>query len=618
MAEQSTGPGAGQCLESCACTQVFRTFRMAIGRTKLTLALAGVLSMGVWGWVLDGVWRLGDHTPPAGEVGAYWQSSDINGWRKATLVLQLAELETVYREMKVDLELTEVDVPARLAEMSIAAAKPDLSNEDYRELAEDLGEAVGKARKALEEAFDGAKAAKIEALGKEPTDPEKHKAVAKLAIGFTRVHRRLEGLGQRGVGSSFLAYEREVLGRMLASARRLEFTNQTRRVLAARGSGGAELEESTPSVPAGLGVGAYVVLMARGVQWLVREHGLYGVLFLLGSLAIWSLFGGAICRTAALQVARDEQLSMRAALGFARRKFIGFAGAPLMPMAAMLFVGGVLLAGGLAGSIPYVGEVITGLGLGLALIGGVVIALLLVGLIGGGFLMWPAVAVEGSDGFDAFGRSYSYIFAKPWRAGFYATVTLVYGSLCYLFVRVFVWIVLRVTHGFVGLGMENTHRPGTGWPDGTKLDAMWAQPSFDHLMVAAPPFGTETWGDATGGFLICIWVCLLVMLLCAFLASFFLSGSTIIYYLLRQAVDATDFEDVYLDEDLEEDSGSMASDAGPSGEASASGSDRSLPVVDSSPAAPAADAGAGDEAEPDDDTAEEDDEAKGGEGGGGS
>jgi len=217
-------------------------------------------------------------------------------------------------------------------------------------------------------------------------------------------------------------------------------------------------------------------------------------------------------------------------------------------------------------AIPYVGELLGGLLMGLALLGGFMMALVIIGAAGGFGLMWPTIAVEGSDGFDAISRSYSYLFSRPWRTAFYAVVGLVYGSLCYLFARFFVVVVLKVTRLFVGwgAGLFGTYRPGVGSEGATKIDSMWAIPSFEHLYWPIPPFGTEH-AEAVGAFFVSIWLWLLVGLLCAFLASFFLSGSTIVYYLLRKEVDATDFNDVFVEEEPETGAGppSAVTPAGP-------------------------------------------------------
>ena len=101
---------------------------------------------------------------------------------------------------------------------------------------------------------------------------------------------------------------------------------------------------------------------------------------------------------------------------------------------------------------------------------------------------------------------------------------------------------------FVGLGMWWANRPGAGDPNATRIETIWPAPSWSNLKPIGNPIGMEWW-DSLIAFLICIWVTIFVALLCAYLASFFLSGSTIAYYLLRRKVDAIDFEDVYIEED---------------------------------------------------------------------
>src|SRR5207249_7597772 len=89
----------------------------------------------------------------------------------------------------------------------------------------------------------------------------------------------------------------------------------------------------------------------------------------------------------------------------------------------------------------------------LVLAAGFVMTLVLLGTFGGFNLMYPTIAVEGSDSFDAISRSFSYVYARPWRMLFYTIVAIIYGALTYLFVRLFLWMMLSLTHYFVGAGM---------------------------------------------------------------------------------------------------------------------------------------------------------------------
>ncbi len=67
---------------------------------------------------------------------------------------------------------------------------------------------------------------------------------------------------------------------------------------------------------------------------------LYLICVILWLLLVWGFFGGAITRMAAVQVARNEKVSMREALHFARARLQSFFSAPVFPL---LFLGGLTL-----------------------------------------------------------------------------------------------------------------------------------------------------------------------------------------------------------------------------------------------------------------------------------
>ena len=280
--------------------------------------------------------------------------------------------------------------------------------------------------------------------------------------------------------------------------------------------------------------------------WLARFHGLFAIIFTLACLAIGAIFGGAIARVVALQFARDERIGAGRALAFSLKKFGSFFAAPLIPLLIIAIVVLLILLGGLLGAIPYFGEIIAGLLLGLTFVGGFVIALVLIGWGVGLHLMYPTIAVEGSDSFDAISRSFAYLFARPWRLGFYAIVSAVYGAICYLFVRFFAFLLLWVSHA--GLGAIMNHFSARYAAPG-KLDALWPEPTFWELR---PPFnwqilsGTET----VGAFFMFLWVILIIGVVMAFVLNFYFSSTTIIYFLLRHRVDATDLEDIYVEQDI--------------------------------------------------------------------
>ncbi len=518
-------------------TNIFKTFRTAVSPTKLGLALAAIVLTGLAGRILDAVWSK-KCLPVRGEIIACVRGDGGEAYRNQAREAGGKRLRDLYKAMG-----------------GVAADRVNAVAEKFKS---DPNQAVDDALADLRAQYEAA----TDKLGRGKADREQK---ARIAFDKNGIAEQLKALRPQGVFEAFLSYETECLYQMLDAARVLNFTNLLVDTVTSGSGGlddygpwierpesvlnlkGAELTEPTVKTGAHeFGVLPSIVLMLRGFQWLASNHCVYAVVFLLISLAIWSLFGGAICRVAALNFAKDERIGAKAALAFAGRKFLGFFAAPLLPILMVAGVAVCLVLGGLFLAIPYVGELFGGLLFGLALLGGFVITLVVLGAIGGFGMMWPTVAVEGSDAFDAVSRSYSYLYSRPWRAAFYAVVATVYGSLCYLFARFFVLVVLKSTHLFIGWGAAGTSRPGVGQMDGTKLDAIWAKPSFDHLYPAIPTFGCEHW-DRIGAILIGVWLVLVVMLLCAYLTSFFLSGSTIVYYLLRKEVDATDFSEVFVE-----------------------------------------------------------------------
>src|SRR2546421_213857 len=198
-------------------------------------------------------------------------------------------------------------------------------------------------------------------------------------------------------------------------------------------------------------VGASIEFLLIGPAWLFSQHPFFAILFTTWFLIIWSVFGGAIARIAAVHVARDEKISVRQALRFSTGKALSFIYAPVIPLAILIVIGALLALGGwILLHVPGIGPIIIGVLFFLALAAGFVMTLVLVGTVAGFNLMYPTVAVEGSDSFDAISRSFSYVYARPWRMLFYTAIAVGYGALTYLFIRFFLSLMLILTHFFIG------------------------------------------------------------------------------------------------------------------------------------------------------------------------
>jgi len=279
----------------------------------------------------------------------------------------------------------------------------------------------------------------------------------------------------------------------------------------------------------------------KAVGWALRYHTVYCFIFFAIELAVMSISGGAICRIAALQFARGEKPGMTEALRYSTKKFTSFFTAPLAPVGIIIFIGLFIFLLGLAGNIPRLGELIVGLGMPMALFAGSLLAVIVIGAVAGFNLMFPAVAYDGSDSFDAISRSFSYVYARPWRMIIYTTIAAVYGSICYMFVRVFGFLTLWITHWVLRFGLWTKN----GSHEINKLTAIWPKPDFRILFDSQQQTATN-WTESVAVFLVYIFVLIIVGLIVSFIISFYYSANTIIYSLMRKTVDKTAFEDIYM------------------------------------------------------------------------
>jgi hypothetical protein len=296
-----------------------------------------------------------------------------------------------------------------------------------------------------------------------------------------------------------------------------------------------------------LGIVENVADCFRAAAWALRYHFLYCLIFAAIKLAVISIAGGAVCRIVALQFARGEKPGLTEAIRFSTRRFTSFFTAPLAPVGIIVFIGLCILLLGLIGNIPRAGELIVGIGMPLALIAGTLITVIMIGAVAGFNLMFPAVAYDGSDCFDAISRSFSYVYAKPWRMLFYTAIAAVYGAICYAFVRFFAFSLLWITHGFLQFGV---------WVDNSskevdKLTAIWPKPEFTNLL-GSPGTATANWTESLAAFLVYLFLLVVVGLVVSFIISFYFSANTIIYSLMRNRVDNTALEDIYMHFDEEE------------------------------------------------------------------
>jgi hypothetical protein len=278
----------------------------------------------------------------------------------------------------------------------------------------------------------------------------------------------------------------------------------------------------------------------KALMWALRYHYIYSIIFFVVTLAVVSLGGGGLCRIAALQLARNEKPGITEALRFSAKRFLSFFTVPLTPVGITIFIGLFVFLLGLIGNIPRGGELIIGIFTFPTLVAGALIAIVLIGTVAGFNLMFPAIVYDGSDCFDAISRSFSYVYSKPWRMSFYTAIAVVYGAICYTFIRFFTFLLLWGARWFLQLGVwvNNSSKQVN------KLAAIWPEPTFIGLR-GAPTLATLNWSESLAAFLVYLVLLVVVGLLVSFVISFYFSANTIIYALMRNKVDNTDLQDIY-------------------------------------------------------------------------
>jgi hypothetical protein len=309
-----------------------------------------------------------------------------------------------------------------------------------------------------------------------------------------------------------------------------------------------------------------LVKFTRPVAFLLRPvvgfwNAIYFLLVLVGTVAIWGLFGGAITRIAAVQITRKERIGMSEAIRFTLSRWISFFSAPLIPLLIVLGFTLILAIFGLFHLIGGFGDIVVDglfwfipLGIGLCM------AIVLIGLVGWP-MMYATISTEGSDSFDALSRSYSYVFQSPWNYLWYCVVAIAYGMVLVFFVG----LVGSMTVYLAKWGVSQTPfvRMTNREPE---FLFVYAPTSFgwrDLLLRGSPAevngviqdqayanyLSTFKVYNHAGAYMVAAWLYLFFLLILGFGYSFFWTASTIIYLLMRQKVDDTDMNEVYLEEE---------------------------------------------------------------------
>ncbi|MDD5459902.1 MAG: hypothetical protein PHF37_10985 [Phycisphaerae bacterium] len=278
------------------------------------------------------------------------------------------------------------------------------------------------------------------------------------------------------------------------------------------------------------------VEIINAIGWAFRYQFFYTSIFFLIFIAVTAAMGGVICRIAALQFAIGEKPGLGESLRFGFKKFFNFFAAPLVPVFIIVCIGIPLIILGLIYSIPYAGDIVMAVFLPLAILIGMIMAIIAIGGAVGFTLMFPSMAYENSDCFDAISQSYEYIYTQPWRFVFYGVLTAVYGAVCYIFVRFFTFSLMLLTYLFIKLGLIGD----------AKMTQIWPRPEFMNVFNSALREPAANWGQSFASFFVHLWGLIIIGIVISFLISFYFTATTIIYALLRYKIDKTPIDKIYM------------------------------------------------------------------------
>jgi len=151
------------------------------------------------------------------------------------------------------------------------------------------------------------------------------------------------------------------------------------------------------------------------------------IAYLAPIILVTGIFGHAITRSASIQYAHGRQHDTAQALSASLLTIRQIALTTLGPLLICALLSGVLMLIGLTLGLPVVnifGSVLYLIGL--------IISALIVCILTIHTLTLPlsisALAIEGTDGFDALQRAYAYIIAKPLRLAIYAIILVTLGT----------------------------------------------------------------------------------------------------------------------------------------------------------------------------------------------
>ena len=237
-------------------------------------------------------------------------------------------------------------------------------------------------------------------------------------------------------------------------------------------------------------------------------------------IAILAVVGGAISRSTAIEFAKGRFASSDDTMGFALRRSREFVGAVVGPIIACILAFLLIAIGGLLLSVPVLdvlGSILYGLGLALGILATLVLMLHIVALP----MIVPALAIEGTDAFDAIQRSYAYVIGKPLRYLLYALILTLVGVLG-------LTVFTMIANGAVEM---------TYW-----AASLFSNDSTERVLSGDGELGAT---KHTAHSVIQIWHTVIELSIAGYAISLFFTSSTLLYLVTRRICDGQDVNEVW-------------------------------------------------------------------------
>lgn len=249
----------------------------------------------------------------------------------------------------------------------------------------------------------------------------------------------------------------------------------------------------------------------------------FGISFagFIAVLTVWVFFGGMICRTVALRLTIDQAESSSESWCFMTQRGTGFFSSMLIVVTGILVCLIPIKIAAFCFSWPIL-NVLTAILFPLVLLSAFFAVVLAFGLLAGWPLLFAAIATEGTDGFDAVSRMFSYVYQRLFHYFFYWTVSAVFGLIGFLVVSFFADNIVFLTIAF------------DGFPETAAISSIAALTRPETTANLAFP---ET--------LVLCWCAMVQLMKTSFAFAWFWTSAVAIYILLRRSVDATPLLDVY-------------------------------------------------------------------------